>query len=141
MIQILIGSVLLIITVVIHAAGTSTGLRWLDAIRNKPQYIATATRRALVVGWLVLIMFIATLLEAAIWGLMYKVFYAVPSFEKALYFSIVTYTTLGYGDIVLDEQWRLLSSFQAATGVIIFGWTTAVIIIGLNSISKKLSKF
>jgi voltage-gated potassium channel Kch len=65
----------------------------------------------------------------------------VPGFERALYFSIVTYTTLGYGDIVLDENWRLLSSFQAANGIIIFGWTTAVIIVAIRTVSRRLSEF
>ena len=39
----------------------------------------------------------------------------------------VTFTTLGYGDIVLPDRWRLLSSFEAANGIIMFGWTTAVV--------------
>ena len=41
---------------------------------------------------------------------------------------MVTFTTLGYGDITLSQQWRLLSSFEAATGIIMFGWTTALVI-------------
>jgi hypothetical protein len=49
----------------------------------------------------------------------------VDTFEAALYFSMVTFTTLGYGDVTLDDSWRLLSSIQAANGVIMFGWTTA----------------
>jgi hypothetical protein len=37
------------------------------------------------------------------------------------------WTTLGYGDVVLAEQWRLLSSFEAANGIIMFGWTIAIV--------------
>jgi hypothetical protein len=40
---------------------------------------------------------------------------------------MVTFTTLGYGDVVLDQQWRLLASFEAANGIIMFGWTTAIV--------------
>lgn len=40
---------------------------------------------------------------------------------------MVTFTTLGYGDIVLGQSWRLLASFHAATGIIMFGWTTAIL--------------
>jgi len=139
--QILIGSVLMVLTVIIHAIGTSVGLRWLDTARARPGYLTTVVQRSLVVGMLVIIMFVATLLEAALWAGTYKLFYAVAGFEKALYFSIVTYTTLGYGDIVLDENWRLLSSFQAANGIMIFGWTTAVIIVAMKAISRRLSEF
>jgi hypothetical protein len=46
---------------------------------------------------------------------------------------MVTFTTLGYGDIVLDERWRLLASFEAATGIIMFGWTTAIVLAAVQS--------
>ena len=49
---------------------------------------------------------------------------ALPDLETAFYFSMVTFTTLGFGDVVLTGQWRTLASIQAANGVIIFGWTT-----------------
>jgi voltage-gated potassium channel Kch len=52
---------------------------------------------------------------------------ALSSLEEALYFSMVTFTTLGYGDVTLSDRWRLLASFEAANGTIMFGWTTALI--------------
>ncbi len=48
--------------------------------------------------------------------------------RKSLYFSTVTFTTVGYGDIVLGIEWRQLATFEAMNGWIIFGWTTALII-------------
>ena len=51
----------------------------------------------------------------------------LPDVETALYFSMVTFTSVGYGDIVLGDSWRILASIQGANGVIIFGWTTALI--------------
>ena len=47
---------------------------------------------------------------------------------------MVTYTTLGYGDVVLIERWRLLSSFEATNGIIMFGWTTAIVIAAVQRI-------
>ena len=47
--------------------------------------------------------------------------------EEATYFSTVTFTALGYGDIVLEPPFRLLSSFQAANGLFLFGWSTALV--------------
>jgi len=63
-----------------------------------------------------------------LWAAAYMALGEIKDLEPAFYFSMVTFTTLGYGDIVLDESWRLLASFEAATGIIMFGWTTAILI-------------
>jgi hypothetical protein len=49
----------------------------------------------------------------------------LKTFEGALYFSTVTFASLGYGDIVLSPRWRVLSAIEAANGVILFAWSTA----------------
>ena len=76
----------------------------------------------------VLLFFLASLLEIWLWAGMYRLLGALSDLEEALYFSTVTFTTLGYGDVVLQSSWRLLASFQAVNGIIMFGWTTAVIV-------------
>ena len=68
------------------------------------------------------------MLEASIWAGAYVGVGAIDGWEPALYFSIVTYTTLGYGDVTLDPSWRLMASLQAANGTIMFGWSTALIV-------------
>ncbi|MGI9570612.1 MAG: potassium channel family protein, partial [Desulfobulbia bacterium] len=82
-----------------------------------------------------------TLVEAGIWAITFTKLEALPDFLTAFYFSTVTYTTLGYGDIVLDDKWRLLASFEAANGVIMFGWTTALVIVAIHQISQSLKLF
>jgi len=62
---------------------------------------------------------------------------ALPDAQSAFYFSMVTYTTLGYGDIVLTGAWRTLAAVQAGNGVIIFGWTTALIFYFIQKIYKN----
>ena len=49
-------------------------------------------------------------------------------------FSIVTFTTLGYGDIILSENWRILASMEAAAGIIFFGWSTAIVFMAIQNI-------
>ena len=73
-------------------------------------------------------MFLVSLVEVSIWAGTYLVLNSIRGFEQALYFSLVTFTTLGYGDVVLDERWRLLASFEAVNGIILFGWTTAIVL-------------
>lgn len=53
---------------------------------------------------------------------------AAPDFEEALYFSTVTYSTLGYGDVLLARTWRILGAIEGANGVIMLGWSTAFIV-------------
>jgi voltage-gated potassium channel Kch len=79
------------------------------------------------ISLVVLLMFVAALLESGIWAAVYMKVGAISDLETALYFSIVTFTTLGYGDVTLDTSWRLLASLQAANGTIMFGWTTALV--------------
>lgn len=137
LVQILLGSVLLLVTTITHALGMSLGLSWLTIMHGKQSDMGSL-KRSLVIGALVVIMFITTITEAAIWAGVYFALGAESDLITALYFSIVTYTTLGYGDIVLESGWRLLSSFQAINGVIMFGWTTAVIIVGIHHFSRSI---
>jgi voltage-gated potassium channel Kch len=134
--QVLLGSVLILLTTVIHAGGMSVGLRWLKMMVSGRLELDSFLTRSLVVGTVVFTMFTATIIEASVWATTYIALGVLSGFEEALYFSTVTYTTLGYGDVVLADRWRLLSSFQAANGVIMFGWTTAVIIVAIQTISK-----
>ena len=62
------------------------------------------------------------------WAVVYLRAGVIEGPMKAMYFSVVTFTTLGYGDITLPDEWGLLASFQAALGLFIFGWSTAIVI-------------
>lgn len=77
---------------------------------------------------MIVTLFLASVVEALAWALSSIAIGAIEGFEKALYFSMVTYTTLGYGDVILDEAARLLSAFESANGIIMFGWTTAIVV-------------
>lgn len=53
---------------------------------------------------------------------------ALPDFETALYFSTTSFTTMGYGDVVLTRHWRLLGAIEGANGLLLFGWSTAFLV-------------
>jgi len=62
----------------------------------------------------------------------------IGSFEPAMYFSIVTFTTLGYGDVLVAEEWRILAATEAANGIIMFGWTPALIVNFVSKVREQL---
>ena len=65
--------------------------------------------------------------EVIVWSLAYGLVDAAPANSDLLYFAFVNYTTLGYGDVLPVERWRLLGPMTAMNGVLLFGWSTAVI--------------
>jgi voltage-gated potassium channel Kch len=125
--QILIGSAMIVLTVVIHIAGIIGLIAYLKArglqIVGPRRYVGMM--RVLVVT--ILGIFFAHTAEIWSWAVLYLWLGEFESLERALYFSTVTFTTLGYGDITLQEGWQLLSSLEAVNGVILFGVSTAFV--------------
>ena len=64
------------------------------------------------------------MLEIVVWGAAYTVLGVFPDPETAAYFSAVTYTTVGYGDLVPPAEWRLLAGMEGLTGILMCGWST-----------------
>ena len=74
------------------------------------------------------------LIENCIWAAFYRGNGLFENFETSLYFSLATSTTIGYGDVVLPEKWRLLGSFQGISGVLLCGLSTAFLFSVVNSL-------
>ena len=84
-------------------------------------------RLVLVMTATVTVLMAAHLMEIGIWGLTYVAVGVVEGPGDAFYFAFVNYTTLGYGDVLPVKRWRLLGPMAAMNGVLLFGWSTAVI--------------
>ena len=111
---------LLALTVTIHAAGLSALLRGLPlALRDKR--FLTVTWQLLRVAWRLILLHLA---EIAVWALFYWWQKCLPDAESSVYFSGVTYTTVGYGDLVLPKEWRLLGPLEGLTGILMCGLST-----------------
>jgi len=138
---ILIGSALIAITVVIHATGTTA---WVQHLSKKfaGKSLTTGRRATLILVNTALVVFVLHALEIVVWAGAYQLLLPVnelASFEEAVYFSFVTFTTLGYGDITLSEGWRLLSGIEALNGILLVGWTTAMIFSVVQNIWRGLT--
>jgi hypothetical protein len=75
----------------------------------------------------VTVLMIAHFAEVLVWSLIYAVFSIAPKGADIVYFAFVNYTTLGYGDVTPVAGWRLLGPMTAMNGVLLFGWSTAVL--------------
>lgn len=122
----LLGSGMIILTTVIQGGFTIASVAMLRR-RVSLKVARSNFQTTLLLSYFVLWLFVATVIEVWAWALLYLIIGAAQSLEEAAYFSTVTFTTLGYGDITLDESWRLLSSFEGANGLLMFGWSTALI--------------
>ena len=123
-INILIGCSLILVTTFMHGL-TTRYVMHLAGKYTRPGKKYLMKFKEYLVSIMVLIMFLATIFESFLWAISYMALGAIENLESSIYFSLVTYTTLGYGDITLAEDWRLIASFEAANGIIIFGWSTA----------------
>ncbi len=134
--NILLGIILIVTTIIIHTLLTRFILLVIHR-RRDPTHKHINFTKEYRIAFTVLIIFAASMLESIVWAAAYLKTGAIQTFTDALYFSIVTFTTLGYGDITLNESWRLLASFQAAIGIIIFGWSTAIVVASVQNIYVK----
>ena len=131
--KVLIAFLMLILTTAIHASGMMLAMKF-TSHRDNTGKLYRVCSRVLRVSYIVVCMFIVSLIEVAAWAVTYLAIDAIKGFEKAIYFSMVTFTTLGYGDVLLDEKWRVLASYEAANGIIMFGWTTAIVMYGIRHV-------
>ena len=86
---------------------------------------------------LMLTLMLGNIVQAAFWALIYMTLGAFEDFETALYFSGLTFTSLGYGDVVINGRVRLIAPLQAANGLMMFGITTGLFIAAFQHAVKK----
>ena len=121
--KLLIAWSLMALCVMAHAIGMTAALRWVshwNARMNARFWFSTLwlVRTA---AWIILL----HLVEIAIWAFFYAWDHGMPDLQSAFYFSAVTYTTTGYGDLVLPAEWRLVGGVEALTGILMCGWSAA----------------
>lgn len=115
---------LMALCVAIHAMGLTAAFRWMHVrLKRGTQGFWQATWMLIrIAGWTVLV----HLLQIAVWAFHYSWDGALPDIASAFYFSSVTYTTTGYGDLVLPEEWRLVGGVEALTGILMCGLSTGL---------------
>jgi hypothetical protein len=124
--QFLMGGSISVCNIVIHALVMTAVVRASQATAVKAASRPNLVLIAVMVATVSVLM-AAHACEVIVWSLAYGLVDAAPADTKLLYFAFVNYTTLGYGDVVPVERWQLLGPMTAMNGVLMFGWSTAVI--------------
>lgn len=127
-VQLSLAGCVIAVTVTVQALFMSIGLNAMKHMGERHSETFGRWPTAVVVLW-VLFLLVPIVLDVVAWACLYRLTDALPNFEDALYFSAVTFTTVGYGDIVLEKEARVLATFEAVNGWIIFGWATALVMI------------
>lgn len=125
------------LTVVIHGVGTMAATGRIDG-RLTAQAQPTRFRIELLMAQLVGTLLLLHLAEAIVWGLFFRWVDALPDLESAAYFSLASYTTVGYGDVVVGKPWRILGPLEAAVGVLMLGWSTGVLVAAIGRVYRQL---
>jgi Ion channel len=127
----LVALALLAACVIVQSAGMLVLIHWLAGLRQVLES-PSAPRRV----WLLLRFFLwivlLHLIQVGLWAVVYWLAHEVPTLETAVYFSLVTYTTIGFGDVVLGPGWRVLAGIEGLTGVLLIGWSTAFVFAIVN---------
>lgn len=124
--QIFMGGATNVINIAIHAMVMTTVVQVSQRARAKSRPHPAIHLTAVMIQ-AVSVLMVAHVLEVFIWASAYWLVDAAPADADLVYFAFVNYTTLGYGDVVPVERWRLLGPMTAMNGVLLFGWSTAVI--------------
>jgi hypothetical protein len=125
-IQLFLASIMVVVTVLVHLIGLAVLVRllrshqrWLRLVRLRPFTLLLGASLGV---------FAIHTVEIWLYAVLYLVLGATAHFEQSLYFSTVTYATIGYGDVLLPHDWRILGAIEGATGVIMLGWSTAFVV-------------
>ena len=134
---IIIGIAGIAITVALHAITTSLLIYVYSRSPIEVHIRIPMRRKALLLGLAATVLAVKHYLDIVLWAVAYWTMghnLQFDDFETAVYFSSVTYTTLGYGDIVPTGTWRVLCGIQAMNGILLFGWSTALLIMLVQQI-------
>ncbi len=129
--------VLVAVTVMIHAASMVLVLRYVVRKMAFARTLVPFHRSTVFLFRIVVMILAAHILEMMVWGLAFHLLRIFPDPFTAYYFAMETYTTVGYGDVLLPADWRLASGWLAATGLLMFGWSTAVFATIINRLNES----
>ena len=126
--NLLLGSLVISLTVLIHTLGLILISRLMGSLIAWFRLHRHNTGKTIAMISTVASLFMVHTVEIWTWAIVFVSTGAIGEFDTALYFSTVTFSTLGYGDVTLGADWRLLGALEGISGLILIGWSTAYLV-------------
>jgi hypothetical protein len=123
-----LGTIVITLTVIIHTVGLVLLARWMGWIVHWFRLHQHSLGKTIAIVTTVLGLFLVHTVEVWVWAGAYVAMGVVDSLESAVYFSTVTFSTLGYGDITPTANWRVFAALEAMNGFILIGWSIAYLV-------------
>ena len=127
-VQILLGTAIITVIVIFHVTALVYLARWTNPFKLKLMASKSTLGQITLIGSSIFAIISVHTIEAWAWAWAYYKLGEFNHIYEALYFSVVTSTTLGFGDITLSSEWQLLSAFEAMGGLLLYGFSTAFLI-------------
>ncbi|HEX6650726.1 MAG TPA: ion channel [Pyrinomonadaceae bacterium] len=131
--EIVTAAVIVSVCLIIHTAGVLLMAEWLLQRREHIERNAGSRHFALVLVALFAGIMFLHVVETSLWATFYYVQNLFTDFETSLYFSMVSFTTIGYGDVLLPRNWRLLGVIEGFSGVLLCGVSTGFVFAVINA--------
>ncbi|WP_249116663.1 potassium channel family protein [Ciceribacter sp. L1K23] len=122
-----LGTLMISLTIVIHTFGLMGVTQAMSSISDRIR-LHRHRSRLIAMNTVVLGVFGVLTTEVWLWAICYWLIGFFDSFEVALYFSTVTFSTIGYGDVIPHPEWRLLAGMEGVDGFLLIGWSTAYLV-------------
>lgn len=132
-----IGSLVIITNMIIQVAAVVVLINYL--LRKEEKFaknINFLSNMSLVI-FVLSILFVGHILQFSTWAWLFMVIGEFNDFSAAFYHSTVNFTSLGYGDIVMSEKWRLLGALEACNGILMFGLSTGTLIAIMTQLFRR----
>ncbi len=126
LIQLMLATAMVVLTVLIHGAGITALARGLRTeTSDNAEHHHFSLKRAIVVLIIVLALFTLHGIEIWLYAAVYLMIGAIHSLESSVYYSTITYASIGFGDAEMAHLWRLVGAIEGINGVLLLGWSTA----------------
>ncbi len=140
LVELVVATGMVALTVVVHGWGLSALGRMLRAeeAEERARPLPWVSVRGVVfMVAMVLGLFVLHGVEIWLYAALYHLLGAVPDLHTAVYFSTTTYATLGFGEAMIADEWRLVAGIEGINGVLLLGWSTAFFVTMMNRVRPR----